>query len=337
MANASWCAAETLPSLYITLNTSLATRAAAFDTTFSRIGCHPARMVVTRHEYGSVVGIFRSHVHALRHFAAWDPPAPMYMVFEDDAQPTSYYSQAAMREVVDELMSVSGDFDLAYTGSINTGFDLIWYGAAWHRVTSHTIRHAWSTMHGIIYSDRGVRNLLPMLEARLAELEAGAEPEHVDLFLERRANAGAVARLQIVPYMFDQDWTEQTTNTDACSDGCTSAAFHNDHDYLRRGDHVWWSRVAWGESANQPLFYFVFILLLGLIGAAVWACVYYGCYRPRRCCFKSVPLRPSDGGAPPTKAAGGGASEKTPLTTPLTQSTSDEPVGVAARLRRLFR
>ena len=294
-----------MPAVYITLNTTLATRGAVAQQRFAKLGCMPEQLVVSRHPLGSMVGIFRSHVLALRHFASL-PPAELYMVFEDDAIRTMYYSESEMQTVVDELRGLK-EFDIAYMASIQKWPFMVWYSPPWWRATPHTINHAWSTMHGIIYSQQGLHNVLPLLEARLEQLETDSVTQaeclgehsqcHVDLYLERTRS---LRRLQVVPYMFDQDWTEATTNDGACAEvGCDSATWSDEHAYLRNHDNQRWSKLAYDVGAHPGLFYFALILAV-VIGGLI---TYYCCYKARRFCFReSAPRRRQ-----------GGASEKTPL------------------------
>ena len=82
--NVSWCNGTTyatrLPAVYITLNATLATRGAVAQKRFAKLGCMPDQLVAYRHPLGSIVGIFRSHVLALRYLASL-APASLYMVF----------------------------------------------------------------------------------------------------------------------------------------------------------------------------------------------------------------------------------------------------------------
>ena len=262
--------------------------------------------VAYRHPLGSIVGIFRSHVLALRYLASL-APASLYMVFEDDAVPTLYYSESEMQTVVDELRGLK-DFDMAYMASIQKWPFMVVYSPPWWRATPHTIDHAWSTMHGIIYSHRGLHNVLAILEARLTKLETDAATQadclgefsecHVDLYLEKMKS---LRRLQVIPYMFDQDWSEATTNDGACAEvGCSSVTWMDEHAYLRNHDNQYWSKFAYDVGVHPGFFYFTLILAV-VVGVLV---TFFCCYKPRRFCFRD---------SAPRRRQGGAASEKTPL------------------------
>jgi len=219
--------------------------------------------------------------------------SPLYCIFEDDALPSSRYEESTMQRVLDELLSTVDDFDIAYLGSIQW-FQLLPWMPPWHRVTLHTLDYAWSTMHANIYSRHGIANVLSVLEPRLAALESdpNSEPEHVDLYLEH--NAPSIVRRQVVPYMFDQDWSIPSGNVDRCEAeaiDCSNDQQAWEQQYLREGRHVQWSDACFEVGGYPVRFYLILIpsLLIGL-----WIPLYccFRCYKTRRCCFaKSLPQK----------------------------------------------
>jgi len=285
----TWSGPLQIPMIYVTLTNTSTARAAEANQTFASLGLRVDPFVVQRHPRGSVVGIFKSHVEALRHMTqvANKSSSPLFAIFEDDAQPTRFNTPETMETIVKELVSTQDDFDIAYLGSIQW-FQLMPWMAPWSRHTLHTLNHAWSTMHANIYSRRGLANVLPWLEARLALMEGdpNSTPDHVDLYLEH--SSPQIDRRQVVPYMFDQDWEIPSGNVDRCGAAeidCKSGEQDFEQAYLRAGRHVDWSNTCFEIGGSPERFYLIFIpLLLLLVGSTAYVCL--ACYRGRRCCFK---------------------------------------------------
>lgn len=308
---ATWLGGD-IPMLFITLTNTTTARAVGANATFTSLGLHVSPFVVQKHPRGSVVGIFRSHVEALRHMSevAQTSPSPLFVIFEDDIVVTDQYSADVMQTIVDELVSAQTEFDMAYLGSIQWVQLLPWM-PPWHRKTLHTLDHAFSTMHANVYSRRGLATVLPILETKLMEMESNpdSEPSHVDLFLEHDAATRGIQRWQVVPYMIDQDWETPSFNTDRCKAAdidCSPNEQENEQRYLREGRHIEWSKACFEVGGYPVRFYLIFIpsvmLCLFLVG---YLC--YRCYRTRRCCFSRCPPDPAPemrkGGAAPSESS----------------------------------
>ena len=263
-----------VPAVYLTLKGS-DDRAARFDRTFSSLGLAPTRLEVDRHPQGPFVGIFESHTRALRHLTALRPTSTLYAVFEDDALPSKYYSDATMDAIVEELASRADTFDIAYLGSVVWDpFTLVVpYGLPWHRVSPHVIDHAWSQMHALIYTRRGLLNTLPLLEAKLAGMVNGTLPiEQVDLYIE--SHLPQLARRQVVPYVFDQNWTQEIAAAprEDLEHGLTAERLLAGYEFREEGQHVWWSNIAYQVGADRNRFYIVLVLCISLGLALLVGC-----------------------------------------------------------------
>jgi len=303
-----WLGPQQMPMIFVTMTNTSTFRAVSMKATMAELGVQVDALVVQRHPRGSVIGIFDSHVKALRHMSnlAKTICSPLFLVFEDDIVPSQYYRPEVMETIIAELVDSHDDFDIAYFDSIQW-FQLLPYFPPWHRTTLHTLDHAWSTMTANVYTRGGLAKVLPILEVRLAEMLAdnASEPQHVDLFLESDDRAKGIVRRQIVPYMFDQNWLLPSGNVDRCDAKgmeCSNAdsseqAF--EQAYLREGVHISWSNACFEAGGNPVRFYLIFIptfLLATLI--PMYFC--YRCYRSRTCCFACSPpdaAVPSEGSA----------------------------------------
>jgi hypothetical protein len=303
-----WLGPQQMPMIFVTMTNTSTFRAVSMKATMAELGVQVDALVVQRHPRGSVIGIFDSHVKALRHMSnlAKTICSPLFLVFEDDIVPSQYYRPEVMETIIAELVDSHDDFDIAYFDSIQW-FQLLPYFPPWHRTTLHTLDHAWSTMTANVYTRGGLAKVLPILEVRLAEMLAdnASEPQHVDLFIESDDRAKGIVRRQIVPYMFDQNWLLPSGNVDRCDAkgmDCSNAdsseqAF--EQAYLREGVHISWSNACFEAGGNPVRFYLIFIptfLLATLI--PMYFC--YRCYRSRTCCFACSPpdaAVPSEGSA----------------------------------------
>ena len=203
-----------MPMLYITLaNATL--RNATFVANFERrrgvpvIVTAPARvggrhLPLATNALRALSGFRRRHACRLR----------------GRRHPRRQFAPEKMDALLSELQAKGDDWDMAYMGTNMWGWGLMNYAPPWHRYTSHTLDKAWAQLHAVIYSRVGLQRVLPILEARLRELETPnpdgtfPEAEHVDLYLESKRPD--LRRHQVVPYMFDQNWTIETENVDRC-------------------------------------------------------------------------------------------------------------------------
>lgn len=298
-----------IPNVYITLADS--ERSAQTDDNLRSIGVlEPRRLTVQRHPKGSVIGIFRSHTQALRKLAEDATESPLYAVFEDDAVPApGYFSHQRMQKVANELYKHHEDFDMGYLGCI-TWHPLalaLPYGPSWHRVTPHVIDHAWNMMHAIVYTQRGLRNVLPLLEEKLALMENGTGAvEHVDIYIEMKLKQ--LVRRQVLPYIVDQNWTVTSENTEQCAPGvggsseehrlaCVWDGSAHEMALRLRGNHLWWSNVAYEIGVDPVRFYIVLGLLILqgvlVVGFLAWCmhAQYVRMRADRRGASESTPLK----------------------------------------------
>ncbi len=298
-----WRGANQVPMVFVTLTNTSTSRAVSMNSTFSELGLHVHPFVVQKHPQGSVVGIFRSHTEAVKHMynLSQTDCSPLFVIFEDDIVPTRLYSAEVMEAIIGEMVATKDDFDMAYFGSIQW-IQLLWWMPPWHRVTLHMLDHAWSTMHANVYTRRGLEKVLPIFEARLAEMEADStsEPEHIDLFLEHDDRTRGVVRRQVVPYMLDQNWFIPSGNVDRCAAEDIKCA-DNEQDfeqtYLRAGNHISWSTTCFEVGGYPVRFYLIFIpAVLLAIFIPTYLC--FRCYRNRRCCFARCPPPKADAAAP---------------------------------------
>jgi len=289
MPTLTWMGENRVPAVYITLRQNATERNDTIARNLQRIGVEASPFLVDKHPKGSVVGIFRSHTRALRHLLSLNPPSRLYLVFEDDAIPGRQYSVGHMEAILTELQGKGDDWDMAYLGT-NIWNSLLWYSPPWHRYTEHTIDKAWSQMHAVLYSRAGLLKVVPILEARLAELELpGADPQHIDLYLE--SFRPDVKRHLVVPYMFDQNWTIPSENVDRCAAMAKCGDSAEDNEILRQlqlGRHEWWAGFCYEVGRDAGRFWVLYLLAIFLcIGFGV-ACVYVPfkyLYMPRRWCF----------------------------------------------------